>query len=90
MVAASFVKVTLGDLCVSSFDRTASSPKRSLNGVNFVALDSEVLCDQMTEVRSFAHFHLGLPCNLFEMRWRIMPFALSMRPLDCGCLTEAK
>ena len=67
MVAASFVKVTLGDLCVSSSSKIASSPKRSLKGVNFVALDSEVLCDQMTEVSSSAHFPLGLPCNLFEM-----------------------
>jgi len=37
----------------------ASSPKSSLKGVNFVALDSEVLCDHMTEVSSSAHFLLG-------------------------------
>ena len=43
MLVASFAKVTLGDLCVSSYGKTASSPKRSLKGVNFVALDSEVL-----------------------------------------------
>ena len=67
MVASSFVKVTLGDLCMSSSDMIASSSKRSLKGVNFIALDSEVLCDQMTEVSSSTHFPLGLPCNLFEM-----------------------
>jgi len=86
----SFAKVTLVDLCASSSGRTASSSKTSLKGVNFVALDSKVLCDQMTEVTSSAHFPFGLPCNLFEMPWRIMPFALSTRPLDCGCLTKAK
>jgi hypothetical protein len=53
-----------------------------LNGVNLVALDSEVLWDQMTEVNSSAHLPLGLPCDLFEMPWRIMPFALLMRPFD--------
>jgi hypothetical protein len=58
--------------------------------MNFVALGSEVLCDQMTEVSSSTHFPLGLPCNLFEMSWRIMPFSLLTRPLDYGCLTEAK
>ena len=67
VVVASFARVTLGDLCVSSSGRTTSSPKRSMKGVNFVALDLEVLCDQMTEVRSSTHFPLGLPCNLFEM-----------------------
>jgi hypothetical protein len=50
--------------------------------VNFVALDSEVLCDHMIEVSSSAHFPLGLPCNLLEMPWRIKSFALSTRPLD--------
>ena len=90
VVAVSFARVTLGDLCVSSSSRTASSSKRSLKGVNFVALESEVLCDQMTEGSSSAHFPFGLPCNLFEMPWRIVSFALSMRPLDCGCLTEVK
>ena len=90
VVAVSFARVTLGALCVSSFGGTASSPKRSMKGVNFVALDLEVLCYQMTEVSSSAHFPLGLPCNLFEMPWRIMPFALPTRPLDCGCLTKAK
>ena len=72
------------------FYRTSSSLKRSLKGVNFVALDSEVLCDQMTEMSSSAHFPFGLPCNLFEMPWRIMLFALLTRLLDYGCLTEAK
>ena len=72
---------------MSSSRRTASSLKRGLKGVNFVALDLEVLCDQVTEVSSSAHLPLGLPCNLFEMAWRIMSFALSMRPLDCGCPT---
>ena len=83
-------KVTLGDLWVISSGKTASSPKRSLTGVNFVALDSEVLCDHMIEVSSSTHFPLGMPCNLFEMPWRIMLFALLTRPLDCGCLTKAK
>ena len=84
MTVASLAKVILGDLCVSSSGRTASSPKRSLMGVNLVALESEVLCELSI------HLPLGLPCNLFEMPWRIMPFALSTRPLDCGCLTKAK
>ena len=90
VLVPSFAKVTLGDLWVSSYGRMASSPKRSLKGVNFVALDSEVLCDHMSEVSSSTHFSLGLSCNLLEMPWRIIPFALSTRPLDWGCLTEAK
>ena len=90
VLVPSFAKVTLGDLWVSSSRRMASSLKRSLNRVNFVALDSEVLCDHMTEVSSSAHFPLGLPCNLLEMPWRIISFALSTRPLDWGCLTEVK
>ena len=36
MVAGSFAKVTLGDLCVSSSVRIASSLKRSLNGVTLL------------------------------------------------------
>ena len=67
VIGPSFVKVTLGDLWVSSSGRMASSPKRSLNGVYFVALDSKVLCDHITDVTSSAHFPFGLPCNLFEM-----------------------
>ena len=84
------MKLTLGDLCMSSYGRMASLAKRRLKGVNLVALDSEVLCDHMTEVSSSAHFLLGLPCNFFEMPWRIMPFAVSTRSLECGCLTEAR
>jgi uncharacterized membrane protein len=75
-------RVTLGDLWMSSSRRTTSSPKSNLNGLNLVALDSEVLWDQMTEVSSLAHLPLGLPCNLLEMPSRIMPFALSTRPFD--------
>jgi hypothetical protein len=76
------VRVTLGDLYTCSSSKTASSPKRSLKGVNFVALDSEVLCDHTIEVSSSAHFPFGLPCSHLEMPWSIMSFALSMSPLD--------
>ena len=87
VVAASFVKVTLGDLCVSSFDRTASSPKRSLKGVNL--LPSTRRC-YVTKWLKWAPLPIFLwVCHVifFEMPWRIMSFALSMRPLDCGCPT---
>ena len=73
--------------CVLVLPTGQLSPKRSLKGVDFVALDSEVLCDQMMEVSFFAHFPLVCHVIFFEMPWRIMSFALSMRPLDCGCPT---
>src|SRR6185436_5529465 len=40
--------VVLQDLSLISSGVTASSPYKSLNGVNFVVLDSVVLCDQIT------------------------------------------
>jgi hypothetical protein len=39
--------LVLHDLSLISSRVTASSPYSNLNGVNFVALDAIVLCDQM-------------------------------------------
>jgi hypothetical protein len=60
-------KVTLGDLCWSSSSSATSSLNSSLNGVNLVALDSEVSCDHMTIINSLTHFPLGLPYNFLDM-----------------------
>lgn len=80
----------VGDVWWSSSGSIASLLNRSLKGVNFVALDSEVLCDHNTIVSSSAHFPFGLSCNFLEMPWRMILLARSTRPLDWGCLTKAK
>ena len=82
--------MTLGDLWWISSGKTASSPNKSLKGVNLVALDSEVLCDHMTAVSWSAHFPFGLPCSFLKMPWRMIPLALLTRLLDYGSLTDAK
>src|SRR6185503_15247857 len=49
----------LQDLSFISSGVTASSPYRSLNGVNFVVLDSVVLCDKITLDNLSIHFPFG-------------------------------
>jgi hypothetical protein len=83
-------RVILGEPFWSCSGSTASSPNRSLKGVHLVALLSDVLCDHVTEVSSSAHLSFGLPWSFLEMPWRMMSFALSTSPFDCGSLTDAK
>jgi hypothetical protein len=54
----------------------ASAPYNSLNGVNLVALDSVVLCDQMTLDNSSAHFPFFWSKRHFFIAEKIWPLAL--------------
>jgi hypothetical protein len=47
---------TLALSLASSSGHIASGPYNNLNGVNLVALDSVMLCDQLTLDNSSAHF----------------------------------
>src|SRR6185436_11974722 len=49
----------LQDLSLISLGVTASSPYKSFNGVNFIVLDSVILCDQNTLVNSSIHIPFG-------------------------------
>jgi hypothetical protein len=68
----------------------ASSPNRSLNGVNPVDLDTAVLWLQTTFINSSIYFPLGWWEIDVPIPVIMMPFALSTNPFDSGCLTDAK
>ena len=88
---ASFASLlVLHDLSLISSRVTASSPYSNLNGVNFVALDAIVLCDQMTLESSSTHLPSGSSVMFFLMPVNMMPSALFSAPLDRGWYTEAK
>jgi hypothetical protein len=68
----------------------ASSPYRYLKGVNPMDLETKVLWFYTTLISSSGLFPFGrLKCDLI-IPSRIIPFALSTKPLDFGCLTDAK
>jgi hypothetical protein len=69
---------------------TTSYPKRSLNGVKFVYLNTKVLWFHTTLVSYSVHFPFSNPTKDFVIPIRIIPFALYTNPLDSRCLTEAK
>ena len=58
--------------------------------MNLVALDSVVLCDQITFGSSSTHLPFGYSVMFFLTPEKVIPFALSIAPLDCGWYTEAK
>jgi hypothetical protein len=68
----------------------ASSPNRSLNGVNPVDLEMEVLWFHTTFISSSGHFPLGWMKIDFIIPVIMILFALSTNPFDSGCLTDAK
>jgi len=80
----------LQDLSLISSGVTASSPYKSLNGVNFVVLDSVVLCDQITLVNSSIHFPFGNSVIFFFMPAKIMPLALSTAPFDLRVIDRSE
>src|SRR6185503_3881449 len=82
--------VTLRLRFLSSSGVIASAPYSSLNGVNLVVLDSDVLWDQMTFGSSSAHLPFFRSNSHFLMLPKMIPLALSTAPLDCGWYTEAK
>ena len=90
VVTTSFAKVTLGDLCVSSSGRIASSLKRSLNGVTLLLSTQRCYVTKWLRWAPLPIF-LWAYCAIFlRCLGELCQFALSTRPLDCGCLTEAK
>jgi hypothetical protein len=68
----------------------ASSPNRSLNGVNPVDLDTVVLWFHTTFISSSGHIPLGWLKIDFIIPIIMIPFALSTNPFDSGCLTDVK
>ena len=58
--------------------------------MNFVALDSVVLCDQITFGSSSTHLPFGCSVMFFMIPEKMIPFALSTIPFDYGWYTEAK
>jgi hypothetical protein len=68
----------------------ASSPNKSLNGVNPLGLETTVLWFHTTFTSLSSHFHFGrLKIDLI-IPVIMIPFAHSTKPLDYGCLTKAK
>jgi hypothetical protein len=62
----------------------ASSPYNSLNGANYIVVEVVVLCNQITLRNSLTHFLFGSFVMFFLIPAKMMPFALSTAPLDCG------
>ena len=70
--------------CLSFSGVISSAPYSSLEGVDFVALDAEVLGDQITFGSSSAHFPFFWSKRYFLMLVKIIPLALSTASLDWG------
>jgi hypothetical protein len=68
----------------------ASSPNRSLNGVNPVDHDTAVLWFHTTFIKSSSHFPLGWLKIDFIIPVVIILFALSTSLFDSECLTDVK
>lgn len=68
----------------------ASTLKCSLNGVNPVEQEIEVLWFHITLIITSVHFSFGKLTNDFDMPNTMILFVLSVSPLDFGCLTNAK
>jgi hypothetical protein len=82
-------KVLIEPLLASS-GVIASSPNRSLNGVNPVDLEMAVLWFYTTFISSFGHFPLDWLKIDFIIPVIMILFALSINPFEFGCLTDAK
>lgn len=80
--------VTLRVATLISSGIMASVPYSNLKGVNLVALDSVVLCDQTTIGRSSIHFPFWWLNNIFLIVENMIPLALSTAPFDWGWQTE--
>jgi hypothetical protein len=75
---------------LASYSVIASSPNRSLNAVKLVDLETAMLWFHTTFINSSSHFPLGWLKIDFIIPAIIIPFALSTRPFDSRCLTDAK
>jgi hypothetical protein len=88
---SSFVEArVLIEIVLASSGAIASSPNRSLNGVNHVDLDTAVLWFHTTFISLSSHFPLGWLKIDFIIPVIMIPFALSTNPFDFRCLTHAK
>jgi hypothetical protein len=68
----------------------ASSPNKSLNGVNPVDIETIVLWFHTTFTNSSGHFHFGRLKIDFIIPVIMILLAHSTSPFDSGCLTDAK
>jgi hypothetical protein len=78
------------DPVLASSGVIASSPNKSLNGVNPVDLETTVLWFHTTYTNSSGHFPFGRLKIDFIIPVMIIVLARSSNPLDFGCLTNAK
>lgn len=78
------------DPSFASFGDIATSPHRSLKGVNLVDLETKVLWFHTTFMSSFSHFPFSKQKSDLVIADKMMPFALSSSTLDSRCLTDAK
>jgi hypothetical protein len=69
---------------------TGSSPYKSLKGVNFVALQTEVLWLHIALGSSSAHLPFGWSSSIFLIAVNITAFAFSTALFDCGWHTDVK
>jgi hypothetical protein len=88
--SSSVEAITLAEPNLISSRVTATSPKRTLNGVKSVDHDIEVLWFHTTLISSYVHFPFRSPAKDFVIPRRIMSFTLSTNPLDFGCVINAK
>jgi hypothetical protein len=79
-----------GDPCFISCGVMASDPYRRRKGVNPVALHSVVFSAQTASGNKSAHLPFFSSRSIFLIAVKILPFARSTTPLDCGWYTEAK
>lgn len=83
--SSSVEAITLAEPNLISSRVTATTPKRSMNGVKSIDHDIEVLWFHTTLISSYVHFPFGSPTMDFVIPRRIMAFTLSTNPLDFGC-----
>jgi hypothetical protein len=79
-----------GDPCFISYGVMASDPYRRRKGVNPVALHSVVFNAQTASGNKSAHLPFLSSRSIFLTVVKILPFARSTTPLDCGWYTEVK
>jgi hypothetical protein len=79
-----------GDPCFSSCGVMASDPYRRRKGVNPVAMHSVVFSAQTASGNKSVHLPFFSSRSIFLTAVKILPFARSTTPLDCGWYTEAK
>jgi hypothetical protein len=70
--------------CLISFGVTTSTPNKSLKGVEFVAMDTEVLWLQTAFGITSAYLPFFSPSRHFLIASKIKAFARSTALLDCG------